>query len=281
MKNGAIMAIRPQIKEYKLDINKHPELGLNGSGRVALGDERYNRPLISLKATEYMVINRVGCSQFIMSSKDDTVKRPARIFVQVRLNTTDYFVDDWRGVSNNAYPFPFPDRKAKLPEDIDIYVLPGQDISFVVNMDGNTRLGEDEFFYVAVDYMLYDGTDCIFANSCLERGLLVCPENIDMLKARSIGVPCEHGQYYIVYNPSNVVPDICDVDVANVRSLHEAIEHNNVIVGDEWHKEHHEEYELYCKLCHEKLPSIALTKAEYEKKFILPKKEKEDAEEQG
>ena len=148
-------------------------------------------------ATQFVVIEDLACSpQFGMH-------------VQVRINTTDYFqnpdVTDQKGIPGVASPYPrgapalqgavsgtaTEDYTALLPSFTlypDVYVLPGQTWSVIVNT-GNTLTGaaasttaDAAVLAAFVKYTLYDGPDALIANKLLELGVTVNPNNVDWYK---------------------------------------------------------------------------------------------------
>ena len=114
-----------------------------------------------------------------------------KAFVNVRINTTDYFLDP-DGVGNDGVPgtsAPYPRESWCLPGFNlypDVYVLPGQvwDVrATYFNVGGfagaNAAIGELQAF---CKYTLYDGPDALIANKLLEMGVSVNPGNVDWYK---------------------------------------------------------------------------------------------------
>ncbi len=113
-----------------------------------------------------------------------------RSYVQVRINTTDYFLDPDNipndGIPGAASPYP---RSINFQPSFnlypDVYVLPGQvwDALVTFYSDGfagaNFALGELQCF---VKYTLYDGPDALIANKLLEMGISINPGNVDWYK---------------------------------------------------------------------------------------------------
>ena len=121
-----------------------------------------------------------------------------RAFVQIRINTTDYFLDPDNvgndGVPGTASPYP---RSVNFQPVFnlypDVYVLPGQtwDVrvtayqqnnvgAAAAGVTGNTlTAGQLQCF---VKYTLYDGPDALIANKLLEMGISVNPGNVDWYK---------------------------------------------------------------------------------------------------
>jgi len=152
-------------------------------------------------ATQFVVIEDLACSPH------------NGMHVQVRINTTDYFqnpdVTDQKGIPGTASPYPrgCPNfvgtavgmdsnetgSDALLPSFTlypDVYVLPGQTWSVLVNADtiltngiGDDTAGIDAATVAAfVKYTLYDGPDALIANKLLELGVTVNPNNVDWYK---------------------------------------------------------------------------------------------------
>ena len=116
-----------------------------------------------------------------------------RAYVQVRINTTDYFLDP-DNVPNDGIPgtgSPYP-RSVNFQPSFnlypDVYVLPGQvwDIltvyytaSGVGDAVGTVDSGDYRAF---TKYTLYDGPDALIANKLLEMGISINPGNVDWYK---------------------------------------------------------------------------------------------------
>ena len=148
-------------------------------------------------ATQFVVIEDLACSPH------------NGMHVQVRINTTDYFqtpdVTDQKGIPGLASPYPrgaplingdisgavTTVYSALLPSFTlcpDVYVLPGQTWSVIVNTD-NTLTGaaalttaDAAVLAAFVKYTLYDGPDALIANKLLELGVTVNPNNVDWYK---------------------------------------------------------------------------------------------------
>jgi len=151
-----------------------------------------------------------SATQFVVI-EDLAVSPHNGMHVQVRINTTDYFqnpdVTDQKGIPGLASPYPrgapikagtiigafSDDYTACLPSFTlypDVYVLPGQTWSVIVNAD-TTLTNEaaavsttNDIGVVAcfVKYTLYDGPDALIANKLLELGVTVNPNNVDWYK---------------------------------------------------------------------------------------------------
>ena len=125
------------------------------------------------------------------STNDDCAG--GRNYVNVRINTTDYFLNPDNvgndGVPGTAAPYPrsiwFQPAFNLYP---DVYVLPGQTWDVRVtywyeagafNNSAGASAGQYQAF---VKYTLYDGPDALIANKLLEMGISVNPGNVDWYK---------------------------------------------------------------------------------------------------
>lgn len=127
---------------------------------------------------------------------DSTGIAGPRAYVQIRINTTDYFLDPDNvgndGVPGTASPYP---RSVNFQPCFnlypDVYVLPGQtwdvrvtayqsnNFSDATSANGGIGAGNLQCF---VKYTLYDGPDALIANKLLEMGISVNPGNVDWYK---------------------------------------------------------------------------------------------------
>ena len=115
-----------------------------------------------------------------------------RAYIQVRINTTDYFLDPDDigndGIPGTASPYPqsmfFQPAFNLYP---DVYVLPGQTWDIIVthyNADAFQSTGVAQFdeLKAFIKYTLYDGADAIVANRLLGMGISINPHNVDWYK---------------------------------------------------------------------------------------------------
>ena len=155
-------------------------------------------------ATQFCVIEDVAVTpSAFVSSKTNVAYRglPAigvsgiagpRAFVQIRINTTDYFLDPDNvgndGVPGTASPYP---RSVNFQPVFnlypDVYVLPGQtwDVRVTAYQANNYAALTDltaAALQCFVKYTLYDGPDALIANKLLEMGISVNPGNVDWYK---------------------------------------------------------------------------------------------------
>ena len=139
-------------------------------------------------ATQFVVIEDIGCSPpniaFTVGTGATVITHGDGV-VQVRINTTDYFVRPDGlpeiGVPGVASPYPRTSNFYKFFDLYpDVYILPGQvwDILYATRA---TVLAGD-LVEAFVKYTLYDGPDALIANKLLEMGITVNPNNIDWYK---------------------------------------------------------------------------------------------------
>ena len=112
-----------------------------------------------------------------------------RAYVQVRINTTDYFLDPDNipndGIPGAASPYP---RSINFQPSFnlypDVYVLPGQVWDALVTFynDAITATAVYGELQCLVKYTLYDGPDALIANKLLEMGISINPGNVDWYK---------------------------------------------------------------------------------------------------
>ena len=112
-------------------------------------------------ATQFVVIEDVSCTPF---TADVAAQNGG--FVQIRINTTNYFqnpdVTQQDGIPGLASPYPRGYQNILKTFDLypDVYVLPGQ----------------------VYDILFTNGPDALIANKLLELGITVNPNNVDWYK---------------------------------------------------------------------------------------------------
>ena len=142
-------------------------------------------------ATQFVVIEDIGCTAsdlFTATSPTNWIDGP-RAYIQVRINTTDYFLDP-DNIGNDGIPgtaSPYPRTIAFQPSFNlypDVYVLPGQTWSVLYKPRTAIVGAGATSTCVAcfVKYTLYDGPDALIANRLLEMGVTVNPNNVDWYK---------------------------------------------------------------------------------------------------
>jgi hypothetical protein len=184
------MAMRAQFLQFRTNDT--------ANGRIEIFTSLFGR-IMRTAATEFVVIEDIGCSPFVEYTVDytDIIVDDVDVFIQIRINTTEYFLQpdgsQSPGIPGRASPYPrsnnvYPSFKLEP----DVYVLPGQNWELILTKDTSTvsDLPEvpDPFPFVSafVKYTLYDGTDAVLANQLLEMGITVRPKNIDWLKRKLI-----------------------------------------------------------------------------------------------
>jgi len=145
-------------------------------------------------ATQFVVIEDIAVTPSAFVSSLDTADYRGltvsngiagpRAFVQVRINTTDYFLDPDNvgndGIPGTSSPYPrslnFQPSFSLYP---DVYVLPGQVFDVLVTFFNSQEFATLQCF---VKYTLYDGPDALIANKLLEMGISINPGNVDWYK---------------------------------------------------------------------------------------------------
>jgi len=168
-------------------------------------------------ATEFVVIEDVSCGPTLPCSTQSVLASGVagqlnnwtssvgivgpRSFVQVRINTTDYFLDPDNvpndGIPGAASPYPRTiDFQPSFNLYPDVYVLPGQVWDMLVTfynvegmlfgaaagVAGATTAIDAGQMQAFCKYTLYDGPDALIANKLLEMGISINPGNVDWYK---------------------------------------------------------------------------------------------------
>ena len=140
-------------------------------------------------------------TQFVVM-EDFAVTPNLDSYIQLRVNTTDYFQNPdgttQIGIPALAAPYPCGASSSDDPTGAQIlrnsfemnpalYVLPGQTWTMVFQSrsgvpSGLSGDGEGGAVGVMVYYTLYDGSDALIANKLLEMGLPVNEDNVDWYK---------------------------------------------------------------------------------------------------
>ncbi len=160
-------------------------------------------------ATQFVVIEDVSCSPTAFLFSGDAAGQyyrglengaengvyGNRAYIQVRINTTDYFLDPDNvgndGIPGAASPYPrSTDFQPCFNLYPDVYVLPGQVFDALVTTYQNgafvdagaasVLLGNQLSAFMK--YTLYDGPDALIANKLLEMGISINPGNVDWYK---------------------------------------------------------------------------------------------------
>ena len=188
--------MRSQI--YEWDGSRNDAIGAAQAGtRVSVFIGGYGNNITKpaeTTATQFVVIEDVAVTPSAFVSGLDTadyrgltvsngVAGP-RAYVQVRINTTDYFLDPDNvgndGIPGTASPYPrslnFQPSFSLYP---DVYVLPGQVFDVLVSFYNSAEFANLQCF---VKYTLYEGPYALIANKLLEMGISINPGNVDWYK---------------------------------------------------------------------------------------------------
>lgn len=199
------MAMRSQV--YEWDAGRTTAGSASNAGKrysIFIGGAGNNITMpAQTTATQFCVIEDVGVTPTDYLSKTTAaatwrgLEKTARYafagpraYVQVTINTTDYFLDPDNvgndGIPGSASPYPRSNNfQTCFNLYPDVYVLPGQTWDVGVtwfsenNLTATIALGELQAF---VKYTLYDGPDALIANKLLEMGISVNPGNVDWYK---------------------------------------------------------------------------------------------------
>ncbi len=177
------MAMRSQIYQYLATADSTSQASIFVGG---LGNN-ITKPA-ETTATQFVVIEQVASTPSTPITLQST---GMGAFTQIRINTTDYFLNpDNRpndGVPGTASPYP---RSVQFQPSFnlypDVYVLPGQVWDVLVRVTAGTGpAGVSAINFrpeAFVKYTLYDGPDALIANKLLELGISVSPANVDWYK---------------------------------------------------------------------------------------------------
>ncbi len=183
------MAMRSQLYEWTATatiVDIQSSIFIGGTGN------NITKPA-ETTATQFVVIEQVASSGSNPGgSANDCYTSIAangglHMFAQVRINTTDYFLDPDNkpndGIPGTASPYP---RTLTLQPSFslypDIYVLPGQVWDVLVTQRGLGVAVTNVELQAFCKYTLYDGPDALIANKLLELGISVSPANVDWYK---------------------------------------------------------------------------------------------------
>jgi len=185
------MAMRSQLYEWKQNTTSSIE---NVSSSIFIGGTGNNitKPA-ETTATQFVVIEQVGSTPSNPTSYSQTGAGGIQNYMQVRINTTDYFLDPDNvpndGIPGSASPYP---RSVNFQPSFnlypDVYVLPGQVWDVLVTWYNNGGLPTTATACVSgslrcfTKYTLYDGPDALIANKLLEMGISINPGNVDWYK---------------------------------------------------------------------------------------------------
>ena len=151
----------------------------------------------TLPTTTLAVANLAGTGQLANFTSNGAASGTygTRSYLQVRINTTDYFLNPDNvtndGIPGTASPYPRSlDFQPSFNLYPDVYVLPGQvwDVRYTAYALGvnwgktvaTVANGGDHNAFCK--YTLYDGPDALIANKLLEMGISINPGNVDWYK---------------------------------------------------------------------------------------------------
>ena len=184
------MAMRSQLYEWtgtnKFTPDNQSSIFIGGTGN------NITKPA-ETTATQFVVIEQVASTgsnpggAAANSYSSTAANDGAQMYAQVRINTTDYFLDPDNkpndGIPGSASPYP---RLLTMQPSFnlypDVYVLPGQVWDVLVTQRGLSTAVTDMTLQAFVKYTLYDGPDALIANKLLELGISVSPANVDWYK---------------------------------------------------------------------------------------------------
>ena len=179
------MAMRSQLYEWKQDAASSIE---NVQSSIFIGGTGNNitKPA-ETTATQFVVIEQVASTASNPSAYSLGAAGGIQNYMQVRINTTDYFLDPDNkpndGIPGAASPYPrcvaFQPAFTLYP---DVYVLPGQVWDCLITGRGPHQAAGETLSEAFVKYTLYDGPDALIANKLLELGISVSPANVDWYK---------------------------------------------------------------------------------------------------
>jgi hypothetical protein len=184
------MAMRSQLYEWtgtnKFTPDNQSSIFIGGTGN------NITKPA-ETTATQFVVIEQVATTgtnpggAAANSYSSTAANDGAQMYAQVRINTTDYFLDPDNkpndGIPGASSPYP---RLLTMQPSFnlypDVYVLPGQVWDVLVTQRGLSTAVTDMTLQAFVKYTLYDGPDALIANKLLELGISVSPANVDWYK---------------------------------------------------------------------------------------------------
>jgi hypothetical protein len=180
------MAMRSQLYEWTIGagatiVDVTSSIFIGGTGN------NITKPA-ETTATQFVVIEQVACTGNNPNAYSTAAGAGAvQMYAQVRINTTDYFLDPDNkpndGIPGASSPYP---RTLTLQPSFslypDVYVLPGQVWDCLVVNRGLATQANDPAQQAFVKYTLYDGPDALIANKLLELGISVSPANVDWYK---------------------------------------------------------------------------------------------------
>ncbi len=212
------MSMRSQVYEWDAGRGTNQVVAADAGQRISIFIGGFGNNITKpaeTTATEFVVIEDIAVTPSLsigvnaQVAANSTVRGLAfnsamgtagpRAYTQVRINTTDYFLNPDNvpndGIPGTASPYP---RSINFQPSFnlypDVYVLPGQVWDVIVtfyNALGLLDTAGNQLTTVAVatnqlqcfvKYTLYDGPDALIANKLLEMGISINPGNVDWYK---------------------------------------------------------------------------------------------------
>lgn len=212
------MSMRSQVYEWDAGRGTNQVVAADAGQRISIFIGGFGNNITKpaeTTATEFVVIEDIAVTPSLsigvnaQVAANSTVRGLAfnsamgtagpRAYTQVRINTTDYFLNPDNvpndGIPGTASPYP---RSINFQPSFnlypDVYVLPGQVWDVIVtfyNALGLLDTAGSQLTTVAVatnqlqcfvKYTLYDGPDALIANKLLEMGISINPGNVDWYK---------------------------------------------------------------------------------------------------
>jgi len=204
------MSMRSQVYDWDAGRGSSPLPQANAGQRTSIFIGGFGNNITKpaeTSATEFVVIEDIAVTPTLPVGIDTQVattlrgltydsgvgQAGPRAYVQVRINTTDYFLDPDNvpndGIPGTASPYPRSiDFQPSFNLYPDVYVLPGQvwDVLVTFYNESGVALSGSNLAAGAlrcfVKYTLYDGPDALIANKLLEMGISINPGNVDWYK---------------------------------------------------------------------------------------------------
>ena len=214
------MSMRSQVYEWDAGRGTNQVVATDAGQRISIFIGGFGNNITKpaeTTATEFVVIEDIAVTPSLSIGvnaqipADATVRGLAfnsamgtagpRAYTQVRINTTDYFLNPDNvpndGIPGTASPYP---RSINFQPSFnlypDVYVLPGQVWDVIVTFYNALGLGDaatgaplastqvvaTNQLQCFVKYTLYDGPDALIANKLLEMGISINPGNVDWYK---------------------------------------------------------------------------------------------------
>lgn len=199
------MAVTYQVWEWTNMATNSPERTVNDIPAAITANQEYDL-FTGTVGNQTTIPPQVRANQFVVI-KEMGVTPTNQSFIQVRINTTDYFqnpdLSAMKGLSANAIPYPCgassygngqggDGSSVTIPSfklEPALYILPGQTWTMLYSSEQGITGGagnEGGTVGVMIYYVLYDGADALVANKLLEMGIPVTESNVDWWKQQAL-----------------------------------------------------------------------------------------------